>query len=103
MRLKKEATDGDGRVQHETGPLSKKMSPMPLSISVGEVRRHVAFLERVHDDALNHASALYRNNASILCAAVARCHSETCARRTLRTIKLATRPFTATRRTLDGS
>ena len=23
MRLKKEATDGDGRVQHETGPLSK--------------------------------------------------------------------------------
>jgi len=50
---------------------------MPLSISVGEVRRHVAFLERVHDDALNHASALYRNNVSILCAAVDRCHSET--------------------------
>jgi hypothetical protein len=73
---------------------------MPLSISVGEVRRHVAFLERVHDDALNHASALYRNNASILCAAVARCHSETGA---LRTIKLAARCGKGARCKLDGS
>ncbi len=38
-----------------------------LSVSVGEVRRHVAFLKRVHDD----ASALYFNGAA-LTSAVAR-------------------------------
>ena len=30
MRLKKEATDGDGRVQHETGPLSKNVPPLGI-------------------------------------------------------------------------
>ena len=39
-----------------------------LSVSVGEVRRHVAFLERVHDS----ASALYFNQGAALTSAVAR-------------------------------
>jgi hypothetical protein len=43
------------------------MATDALSVSVSEVKRHIAFLERVHD----RASSLYLNHA-ILSAAVTR-------------------------------
>jgi hypothetical protein len=50
------------------------MATDALSVSVSEVKRHIAFLERVHDamyDALHCASSLYLNH-SIISAAVTR-------------------------------
>ena len=36
-----------------------------LSLSVSDVKRHIAFLERVHDDALNRGSSLYLSPAML--------------------------------------
>ena len=36
-----------------------------LSLQVSEVKRHIAFLERIHDDALNRGSLLYLNPAML--------------------------------------
>ena len=36
-----------------------------LSLSVSEVKSHIAFLERVHDDALNRGSSLYLSPAML--------------------------------------
>jgi hypothetical protein len=50
------------------------MATDALSVSVSEVKRHITFLERVHDamyDALHRASSLYLNH-SIISAAVTR-------------------------------
>ena len=48
-----------------------------LSVSVDQVQRHIEFLKRVHDDALNQSSALYFNH-TILGAAVTRCMHVNC-------------------------
>ena len=51
-----------------------------LSVSVEQVQRHIEFLKRVHDDALNRESGLYRDR-SILGEAVTRSVVESCALR----------------------
>ena len=57
------------------------MSARPkLSVSVEQVQRQIEFLKRVHDDALNRESGLYRDR-SILGEAVTRSVVECCALR----------------------
>lgn len=57
-----------GTPEGETAWVSAQIWLMTISLSVGEVHRHIAILERMHDDALNRASALYFIHEAILVA-----------------------------------